>query len=158
MKRTYSLLSSIFFLGIITCTAQYKVLQNFNGAKGASPWGALILSGNVLYGMTSGGGAYGDGCIFSVDTNGNTYKVLFSFNGTNGASPYGSLTRSGGMLFGMTYQGGSHGNGNVFSLDTNGSNYKDLYDFNGSKGCKSNRFTNTFRQHAVWDDQRWGCK
>jgi uncharacterized repeat protein (TIGR03803 family) len=42
------------------------VLASFNGANGDEPYGGLILSGNTLYGTTLGGGANGDGVVFSL--------------------------------------------------------------------------------------------
>jgi len=42
-------------------------LHSFTGGKdGANPEGALILSGNTLYGMARYGGAYSDGTVFSL--------------------------------------------------------------------------------------------
>ena len=43
-----------------------------NDTTGTSPQGDLTLSGNVLYGMTYGGGTDGDGVIFKLDTNSTT--------------------------------------------------------------------------------------
>ena len=42
-------------------------LVNFGigGSPGAFPHGSLLFSNNVLYGMTAGGGANGQGVIFS---------------------------------------------------------------------------------------------
>jgi uncharacterized repeat protein (TIGR03803 family) len=45
----------------------FTTLHSFAGVKdGANPRAALILSGNSLYGMTSTGGAYSDGTVFSL--------------------------------------------------------------------------------------------
>jgi uncharacterized repeat protein (TIGR03803 family) len=45
----------------------FTTLHSFAGVKdGANPRAALILSGNTLYGMTSTGGAYSDGTVFSL--------------------------------------------------------------------------------------------
>ena len=60
-------------------------LLSFNGTNGANPDGSLTLSGSTLYGMTIGGGANGDGTIFSIPVTGGTPTTLLSFNGTNGA-------------------------------------------------------------------------
>ena len=113
----------------------FNNLINFNKTDGEEPQGSLIISGSTLYGMTSGGGVYMDGCIFSIDSNGNNFKVLFDFNGTNGAGPNGDLTLSGGVLYGMTSGGGTHNDGLIFSMDTNGGNYKDLLNFDDTNGA-----------------------
>src|ERR1700733_8047042 len=99
--------------------------------NGSTPYGDLTLAGNKLYGMTFFGGAFDEGIIFSVDTNGAGFKDLTDFNGINGMDPYGSLTLVGHTLYGMTYNGGAVGNGNIFSIDTDGSGFKDLFDFSG---------------------------
>ncbi len=134
MKKPY--LIGLFILAIVTSQAQFTNLLNFNGANGASPGGSLTLIGNKLFGMTYMGGAHTDGCIFSIDTNGNNYKDLLDFNGTNGASPLASLTPSLSqkVLYGITQHGGAHNDGCIFSIDTNGNNYRDRFDFDGSDG------------------------
>jgi uncharacterized repeat protein (TIGR03803 family) len=113
----------------------YKALLFFGGngtPYGSEPEGSLTISGTKLFGMTSsGGGEYsGDGCIFSIDTDGNNYKVLMPFTGTNGNTPYGDLTLLGNKLYGMTAVGGAKDSGCIFSIDTDGTEYKDLHDCN----------------------------
>jgi uncharacterized repeat protein (TIGR03803 family) len=116
----------------------YKDLHDFNITNGANPLGSLILSqnGRIMYGMTEGGGANGDGLIFSIDTDGNNYKDLLNFNNTDGLQPYGTLTlsTSGSVLYGMAYGGGANHYGLVFSMDTNGTGFKDLLDFDYTNG------------------------
>jgi uncharacterized repeat protein (TIGR03803 family) len=70
-----------------------------------------------LYGLTTLGGAHGDGVLFSIDTNGNSYTDLWDFNGTDGAVPYGTLIPSGKVLYGMTSAGGANGDGVVFRIE-----------------------------------------
>ncbi len=125
-----SLFTFTFSLLTYLCPAQYTNLLTFSGTNnGATPWGTLVLSGNVLYGMTFEGGTVNDGVVFSIHTDGTGYKMLIDFTGTNGLGPYGSVRLSGKTLFGMTTGGGAHSNGTIFSIDTNGNNYKDLHDF-----------------------------
>ena len=83
-------------------------VSNSNGQR---PCGGLTLVGSTLYGMTEFGGAYGQGNIFSIKTDGSGYKDLVDFNWTNGAEPFGNLTQSGWTLYGTTSYGGT-----VFSL------------------------------------------
>lgn len=115
----------------------YKDLWDFSdtgvtgNASGYAPYGSLILLGNKLFGMTSGGGGNGDyGTIFSIDTNGNHYRDLWDFSDTgDGDYPYyGSLVFYGNKLFGFTEYGGSNNDGTAFSIDTNGTHYKDILD------------------------------
>jgi uncharacterized repeat protein (TIGR03803 family) len=123
----------------------YTNLHNFTAANtsGSWPYGSLIRSGNVLYGMTSGYGAYGKGNIFSINTDGTGYTDLHDFGGgdslsigdsTAGANPNGTLAISGNVLYGMTYGAGGSDMGNVFSIHTDGTAYTDLLEFNGTNG------------------------
>jgi hypothetical protein len=114
--------------------ANYRNLVFFTNtsgsANGAFPTGSLTLSDTTLYGMTSDGGVYGSGNIFSVGTDGSNYQNLYSMTGgTGGSLPNGSLLLSGTTLYGMTRYGGTIGDGNIFSMGVDGSGYQDLYNF-----------------------------
>jgi len=114
----------------------YMDLLDFDNINyGASPQGALLLSGHKFYGMTSlGNSGYSSyGSIFSIDTNGTAYQTLANLASTNGATPNGDLAISPkGKLYGMTYAGGTSGYGVLFSMDTNGQGYKVLASFTGT--------------------------
>jgi uncharacterized repeat protein (TIGR03803 family) len=100
-------------------TRAYTVVKNFNRVDGAFPYGSIIEgSGNVLYGMTTQGGTYGQGVIFSLNMLTLAYTKLFEFDYTNGAFPFGKLLQlSNGMLMGTTIYGGQYGYGTIFSFD-----------------------------------------
>jgi uncharacterized repeat protein (TIGR03803 family) len=132
MKKLYILIC--LFIGIGNSSAQYSKIFNFNYTTGASPYGALIISGSTMYGITTVGGSPGSGCIFSISTAGTNDTNLHNCNSSIGDNPHCSLVRIGGMLFGTNFYGGPDENGNVFSIDTNGNNYKDILDFTGSNG------------------------
>jgi len=107
----------------VATNRQLIVLYSFTGgADGANPYGGLVQDpqGN-LYGTTNGGGAYGVGTVFKLDTNGNE-TVLHSFsNGPDGASPQAGLVLdTQGNLFGTTTGGGAKDWGTVFKLDPTG--------------------------------------
>ena len=114
----------------------YIILHTFTSASndGVNPNGSLPISGNVLYGMASGGGASGNGIIFSIKTDGTSFTDLHDFSGstTDGFNPSGSLILSSGVLYGMAGGGGTYGEGIIFSVNINGSNFQDLYNFSGS--------------------------
>jgi uncharacterized repeat protein (TIGR03803 family) len=113
----------------------YKVLD-FNGTnRGANPTGDLVFaSDNRLYGMTSNGGATGNGVVFSVALDGSDFRKLLDFNGSNGAHPAGSLVEfSDGKLYGMTRSGGASNHGVVFNITKHGQ-YTKIADFNGTNG------------------------
>ncbi len=119
---------------INTDGSSYQNLHTFttDATSGSWPYGSLMRSGNVLYGMTSGYGLYNDGTIFSINTNGSGYVKLHDFQ--NGGSPNGTLAISGSVLYGMTYYGGTNNKGAIFSVHTDGTSYKTLLDFNGANG------------------------
>lgn len=135
MKNIYFLLIVLFCLGGEKTDAQYTVIHYFNGPNGCQPGaGSPTLLGKTLFGITGSGGVNGEGCIFSIDTDGSGYKDIFDFNGANGQVPWGALTLLGTKLYGMTQSGGANNDGCIFSIDTNGREYKDLFDFNGKNG------------------------
>jgi len=110
-------------------------------SDGFWPFGALILSGNTLYGTTYGGGSSGNGTVFAVNTDGSGFQTLHSFTAisgptagsgstnADGAYPYAGLILSGNTLYGTADWGGSLGNGTVFALNTNGSSFTTLHSF-----------------------------
>jgi len=111
----------------------FTVLHSFrdNGNDGGGPYGALILSGEKLYGMTSEGGDDDLGVIFSINKNGTDFALLYEFDGTSGSDPRGSLTLVGSKLYGMTMKGGSADRGVIFSFDTADSTFSLLHEFQG---------------------------
>lgn len=119
---------------INTDGSDFTTLHNFIGGTndGSRPMGRLVLSGGTLYGTTYGGGAYGPGIIFSLNTNGTGYTILHSFSDLkgDGDAPESGLTLSGDALFGMTCFGGTGQVGTLFMLNTNGSNFTILHNFN----------------------------
>lgn len=115
----------------------YSVLYDFSTATGASPYfGRMIqATNNKLYGLTQGGGANGQGVIFSFDITNNTYADIQDFDATHGSVPYGSVIQAtDGKLYGLTSTGGYTNQGIIFSYDIGTSNLVDLYDFNSTSG------------------------
>jgi uncharacterized repeat protein (TIGR03803 family) len=120
----------------------FTTLYSFTGGSdGASPYAALVLSGNTLYGTTVGPNyetGLGGGTVFKVTTNGTGFATLHTFIGTpmypetntDGQSPL-SLLLSGNTLYGTTSGGGMQF-GTVFAVNTNGAGFKSLYVFTGS--------------------------
>jgi len=96
----------------------------YTNSDGSAPIGRLISSGNTLYGTAYYGGAWGNGTLFAVNTDGTGFKNLHSFTevdqtyytNSDGANPQGSLILSGNSLYGTAERGGSPGPGTVFSL------------------------------------------
>ena len=112
------------------------VLKEFtNSPDGQNPQAGLVLSGSALYGTTRGGGAYGLGTVFAVNTDGTGFTNLYSFQGwSDGANPQAGLALSGSTLYGTTTGGGTYGNGAVFAINTDGTGFTNLYSLNVGTG------------------------
>ena len=129
---------------------KFNVLHNFacpgnstptckDKKDGATPdHGTLLQSSSTLFGLTTDGGKYGNGALFSIGTDGKHFTILRSFGqpSTNdGINPFGSLMLNGTTLYGTTQTGGAKNNGTVFQINTDGTGYARVYDFqNGDDG------------------------
>jgi len=109
-------------------TPEYESGTN---SDGASPYGGLVYSGNTLYGTASGGGIYGYGTVFAVNTDGSGFSNLLNFGYENGLSPETTLFLSGNALYGTTADGGKYESGTIFSINTDGSSFTNIYNFTG---------------------------
>jgi uncharacterized repeat protein (TIGR03803 family) len=99
------------------------VLHKFAGRKdGEYPYAGLVRdSTGILYGMTSAGGTYGFGIVFTVNKTGKE-QVLHSFGGArDGKTPYAGLIQdASGTFYGTTSQGGTFDQGTVFKMSKKG--------------------------------------
>jgi uncharacterized repeat protein (TIGR03803 family) len=96
----------------------YRVLFDFSNKGTSGPKGGLILLGNTLYGMTSGGcPGGGSGAIFQINPDGAGFQILHCFGVApgDGGAPWGDLIFSSPNFYGMTTAGGSVGGGVQFS-------------------------------------------
>jgi uncharacterized repeat protein (TIGR03803 family) len=97
----------------------YSKLLDFanDTLHGYHPFGSLLYNGVSLYGMTSGGGLYGDGTIFQIMPDGSSYLKIFDFNRSiSGGYPHGTLIFDATSLYGMTMLGGPNDAGTVFKF------------------------------------------
>jgi uncharacterized repeat protein (TIGR03803 family) len=116
---------------IDTTGGNFKTLHSFSATSGSVstnsdgsvPSAKVTLKGATLYGTAPGGGAYGNGAVFQISTNGDSFKSLYSFTAmpdasTNedGAKPVAALTLLDASLFGVTARGGAFGKGTIFSI------------------------------------------
>jgi uncharacterized repeat protein (TIGR03803 family) len=118
----------------------FTILENFDGANGASPSGPLVqgLDGR-LYGATSGGDASQLGGLFVVTPNGEL-TTLLSFDGADCGNPEGGLMlTSSGLFYGTTHTGGAAGNdtgdGTVFQVTPAGT-LTTIYSFNSTNAAR----------------------
>ena len=103
----------------------------YTNSDGAQPICELILSGNTLYGTTSGGGSGGEGTVFKVYTDASGFTTLHNFF-TEGPAvePRAGLILSGHTLYGTTVGGGTNGFGSVYAVNTDGAGFTVLQNFN----------------------------
>jgi uncharacterized repeat protein (TIGR03803 family) len=109
----------------------FKTLHSFSATTGLAltnsdgslPFPRLALNGATLYGTAYYGGAYGNGTVFQLNTNGDGFKTLHHFTAMpdsskneDGAKPIAGLTLLDTSLYGVTSRGGSFGKGTLFSI------------------------------------------
>lgn len=103
----------------------FSQLVSGTNSDGSTAFAGPILSSNILYGATKEGGVWGNGVIFSLDTNGGNFSIVHAFSATtvtspktnsDGARPTASLMISGSALYGGAPFGGAYGLGTLFSI------------------------------------------
>jgi uncharacterized repeat protein (TIGR03803 family) len=99
-------------------------------SDGAYPLGALVISGNTLYGTTYRGGSLATGTVFKVNVDGMGFAVLHNADG----GPRATLLLSSNVLYGTTEAGGISGGGTVFKLHTDGTGFTNIQVFAGAGG------------------------
>ncbi len=96
----------------LTSSGAHQVLRSFAGS-GENLIGPVIQGPDgLLYGMTTNGGANGDGTVFRIGTNGTGYTVLHAFNEAEDQLAYpagGLIVGEDGNLYGVA--------GGVFGLN-----------------------------------------
>jgi uncharacterized repeat protein (TIGR03803 family) len=105
--------------------ANFTTLYPFGYAVGGHyPVGGVVLSGGMLYGITSEGGSNDCGTVYSVDTNGDNFSAIYNFTNNEGENGGGAttLTELGGTLFGPTLS-------SIFEIETNGMGFANVYTF-----------------------------
>jgi len=114
----------------------FSLLHEFTAPTSQSmPYGGLALSGNTLYGMSSGFDPEGmddtNGSVYKIDTDGNNFGLIHQFAGgsEDGRNPIGGLIVSEGMLYGMTLYGGDYNSGSIFKMSTEGGDITLLHEF-----------------------------
>lgn len=113
----------------ITPDGTESVLYAFAGGTvdGAHPQGGLVqASDGNFYGVTTSGGATGDGVVYKITPGGNE-TVLYSFAGppADGANPAGRLLQAGdGNFYGVTLTGGSGALSGVGASNSGGVAYR----------------------------------
>jgi uncharacterized repeat protein (TIGR03803 family) len=124
---------------------RFARLYQFSETDGSGPNSTPIVASNgMVYGTTSGGGAYGKGVLFGLFPGAHaspggplsdwTERLLYSFTGgSDGISPGGGIVLDdSGNVYGTTGEGGANGQGTLYEF-TNGS-LQILHAFAGPPG------------------------
>jgi uncharacterized repeat protein (TIGR03803 family) len=107
----------------VTTAGVYKVLFNFSSsssANGGTSYSGLVQgSDKFLYGVTSGGGANGQGVLFKIGPTGTGFAALHSFATATGDTPLATpFLHSNGTIYGLTSHGGANSAyGVVYSMN-----------------------------------------
>jgi uncharacterized repeat protein (TIGR03803 family) len=119
-----------------TLTVVYSFCVQSYCADGAEPYGGLVQgSDGNFYGTTFYGGAYYDGEVFKVTTEGKL-TVLHSFKRTDGSNPTaGVIQARDGNFYGTTWDYPTGGYGTVFKSTPNGK-FTTLHNFDGNDGAE----------------------
>jgi uncharacterized repeat protein (TIGR03803 family) len=143
-------------------------------SDGFFPQGLVQATDGNFYGMTMGGGFYGEswyggGTIFRITPAG-ALTTLYDFCSqpgcTDGNDPSGGLVQAtDGNLYGTTWDGGANGVGTVFMI-TPGGTLTTLHSFDGSdgdypssgvvQGTDGNFYGTTARGDTIFKMTPWG--
>jgi uncharacterized repeat protein (TIGR03803 family) len=107
----------------------YTQLKVFEEGESFAPNGRLCLSGDTLYGMTSVGGAFDNGAIFKLKTDGSGFKVIFNLPAKLGP-PAGGVVLCGHTLYGNLGAWNESREGKIFRVNTDGTGFAILRKFN----------------------------
>ena len=115
--------------------SDFAVVHHFQQESGANPSSSVIAgTDGFLYGVTEMGGAYNNGVIYRVKTDGSNYTALHHFNGSNGKFPKAALLLHNNLLFGTASTGGNSDQGVIFSVSADGNSFSVLHHFSGANG------------------------
>jgi uncharacterized repeat protein (TIGR03803 family) len=107
-------------------------------SDGIAPLAGLILSGHTLFGTANGGGMFGVGTVFAINTDGTGFTNIHNFSAassgpvftnSDGADPQAGLILLSNTLYGAAERGGTFGVGTIFALKIDGTCFTNLHSF-----------------------------
>lgn len=108
-------------------------------SEGSRPSGLPVQAADgFLYGLTSQGGAMGDGALYRFNLSNSTYAKQVDFqDAASGSRPGGSLVEAAnGKLYALANEGGQFGFGTLFEYDPAGGTFFAMAHFDGlNKGA-----------------------
>jgi uncharacterized repeat protein (TIGR03803 family) len=116
----------------------FNTTHSFSGISGSNPIYTTLVEANngLLYGLTSKGGKFDQGVLFSYHTQTKVYTTWIHFNKSDiGAEPRGSLIKtSDGNLWGMCSVGGKNNAGTLFVFNPTTNSLTKKHDLSSSNG------------------------
>ena len=108
-------------------------------SEGSRPAGPPVeASDGMLFGLTTQGGAMGDGALYKFNLSNSTYLKQVDFqDAASGSHPQGSLVKAAnGKLYALAESGGQFGYGTLFEYDPTGGTFFAVAHFDGlNKGA-----------------------
>jgi uncharacterized repeat protein (TIGR03803 family) len=127
-------LGTVFRLDPANPGGTYQAIKHFGSfqSDGRAPAAGLIEASNLLFTVTTQGGASGDGAVVRMNRDGTDARVVFGFSAAGGDGF--TLDQSvyidpAGFIYGVTRDGGSKGGGTLYRIDRSGGGYTVLHDF-----------------------------
>jgi uncharacterized repeat protein (TIGR03803 family) len=127
-------------------TGRRATLYSFTGGIDGNGGDAGVRFGpdEALYGETTGGGQFGSGTLFRLDTLTHGFRILYQFTAADGNthifnSPPTLVVEQNGSIFGTTVTGGAYGKGMIFCLVPATGTLTVLHSFSGSDGRNPTR-------------------
>ncbi|MGB9073728.1 MAG: choice-of-anchor tandem repeat GloVer-containing protein [Terriglobales bacterium] len=121
----------------LTTKGKLKIVYSFDAdTHGGIPIAPVMQGADgKFYGTNSGGGAFGQGVVFSV-TSGGTLKVLHNFqSATEGYNSTAGLVQgSNQFLYGVLSSGGVNNLGSLYKINTSGKTFSILHSFDKISG------------------------
>ena len=113
----------------------FAAFTNFSQTNydGSGPTAGLLLVGTNLYGTAVSGGAYSQGTLFAISTNGVGFTNLHNFGKplpVDAKKPRCNLVRVGNRVYGTLSEGGTTDSGGIFGINLDGTGYSNFYTFN----------------------------
>jgi len=112
--------------------SSFQVLHSFGtfAKDGRRPYGSVVHSDGVLYGVAAEGGPHDFGMLYRINTDGSGYQLVADPYRGGGKRPLGTLLLHDGWLYGTAAGGAWYGS--VFRVRTDGSGYTVLHYFGSS--------------------------
>lgn len=127
----------------ITPLGAFTTIHTFsdpNAPASVNPTSLIMADDGNLYGLTSNGGASGDGVAYRLTPTGD-YTILHNFSYSDGQEPFGLLQANDGNLYGVAASGGAkYGAGTIYRLTLDGS-FSVLYNFAQTAGVQPSGLT-----------------